>query len=104
MSDPKIFIFAEPDGAAECNQKLENYGCGLSKGDADWHTPQGNNEAEMVGLASDAEALLGTSIRSSPITRNIMEANPDLRIVAKCTVGKQYQIAERTPPRLEVLS
>lgn len=87
MSDPKIFIFAEPDGAAECNEKLERYGCGLTVGDADWHTPQGNNEEEMIGMASDAEALLGTSIRSSPITRNIMMANPDLRIVAKCTVG-----------------
>ena len=87
MSDPKIFIFAEPDGTAESNQKMEKYGCGLSKGDADWHTPQGNNEEEMIGMASDAEALLGTSIRSSPITRDIMKANPNLRIVAKCTVG-----------------
>lgn len=87
MSDPKIFVFAEPDGAAECNQKLEKYGCQLTIGDANWHTPQGNNEDEMIGLAEQADALLGTSIRSSPITRNIMEANPDLRIVAKCTVG-----------------
>ena len=86
MSDPKIFIFAEPDGAAECNEKLEKFGCNLKIGDADWHTPQGNNEEE-IDLASDAEALLGTSIRSSPITRKIMEANPNLRIVAKCTVG-----------------
>ena len=87
MSNPKIFIFAEPDQAGDSNQKLEKYGCDLAKGDADWHTPQGNNEEEMTGMASDAEALLGTSIRSSPITRNIMEANPNLRIVAKCTVG-----------------
>ena len=87
MSNPKIFIFAEPDQAGDSNQKLEKYGCDLAKGAADWHTPQGNNEEEMIGMASDAEALLGTSIRSSPITRNIMEANPNLRIVAKCTVG-----------------
>lgn len=87
MSNPKVFIFAEPDQAGDSNEKLEKYGLTLSKGDADWHTPQGNNEEEMIGMASDAEALLGTSIRSSPITRNIMEANPNLRIVAKCTVG-----------------
>ena len=87
MSNPKIFVFAEPDSAKECNQKLENYSCELTIGDADWHTPQGNNEDEMVEVAKSAEALLGTSIRSSPITRKIMEANPDLRIVAKCTVG-----------------
>ena len=87
MGNPKVFIFAEPDSATESNQKLEKYGLNLAKGEAGWHTPQGNNEEEMIGMASDAEALLGTSIRSSPITRNIMEANPDLRIVAKCTVG-----------------
>lgn len=87
MDNPKIFIFAEPDGAAECNKKLESFSCDLTIGSADWHSPQGNNEEEMIALASDAQALLGTSIRSSPITRSIMEANPDLRVVAKCTVG-----------------
>ena len=87
MDNPKIFIFAEPDGAAECNAKLESYSCDLTVGSADWHSPQGNNEDEMIGLARDAQALLGTSIRSSPITRKIMEASPELRVVAKCTVG-----------------
>ncbi len=58
MSNPKIFIFAEPDQAGDSNQKLEKYGCDLAKGDADWHTPQGNTEVEMTGMASDAEALL----------------------------------------------
>ena len=87
MDNPKIFIFAEPDGAAECNAKLKSYSCDLTVGSADWHSPQGNNEEEMIGLASDAQALLGTSIRSSPITRKIMEASPELRVVAKCTVG-----------------
>jgi len=87
MSNPNIFIFAEPDQAAECNAKLEKYGCALTKGQAGWHTPQGDNEDEMIGHAKDADALLGTSIRSSPITRRIMEANPNLRVVAKCTVG-----------------
>jgi phosphoglycerate dehydrogenase-like enzyme len=87
MDNPKIFIFAEPDGADDCNKKLESYGCDLTIGSADWHSPQGNNEEEMIALANGAQALLGTSIRSSPITRGIMEASPELRVVAKCTVG-----------------
>jgi len=87
MADPKVFIFAEPDGAAECNEKMASYKLDLTKGEADWHTPMGNNEEEMIEMADGAEALLGTSIRSSPITRKIMEASPNLRIVAKCTVG-----------------
>jgi phosphoglycerate dehydrogenase-like enzyme len=87
MSKPRIFVFAPADQVGDSHAKLEKYGCELTIGEAGWHTPQGNNEAEMIGLAKDAEALLGTSIRSSPITRKIMAANPELRIVAKCTVG-----------------
>ena len=87
MSDPKIFIFAPVDQADECHQKLEKYGCELLKGQAGWHSPQGDNEQDMVAMAKEADALMGTSIRSSPITRSIMESSPNLRVVAKCTVG-----------------
>jgi D-3-phosphoglycerate dehydrogenase / 2-oxoglutarate reductase len=87
MSDPKVFIFAPVDQADECHQKLEKYGCDLLKGQAGWHSPQGDNEQDMVGMAKEADALMGTSIRSSPITRTIMESSPNLRVVAKCTVG-----------------
>ena len=87
MSNPRIFIFAPVEGDGENHRKLEIYGCELTLGQAGWHSPQGDNEAEMIGHARDAEALMGTSIRSSPISRKILQANPDLRIVAKCTVG-----------------
>jgi phosphoglycerate dehydrogenase-like enzyme len=87
MADPKIFVFAPADDTGESHARLQRYGCDLILGDADWHTPQGNNEEEMIDLATDADALMGTSIRSSPITRAIMESSPNLRVVAKCTVG-----------------
>ena len=87
MGDPKVFVFAPVDQAEECHQKLEKYGCNLSMGQAGWHSPQGDNEQDMIGMANSADALMGTSIRSSPITRGIMEASPNLRVVAKCTVG-----------------
>ena len=87
MGEPKVFVFAPVDQAQECHQKLEKYGCNLSMGQAGWHSPQGDNEQDMVGMANEADALMGTSIRSSPITRGIMEASPNLRVVAKCTVG-----------------
>ena len=87
MSKSRIFIFAPVDADSENHRKLEKYGCELTLGQAGWHSPQGDNEDEMIGHAKDAEALMGTSIRSSPITRKILSANPELRIVAKCTVG-----------------
>ncbi len=89
MSNAKIFVFApEQQGqVGDTLTKLQDKGCELVLGNADWHTPMGNNEAEMSNLARGADALMGTSIRSSPITRTIMEAAGDLRIVAKYTVG-----------------
>jgi phosphoglycerate dehydrogenase-like enzyme len=84
----KIFVFAPVDEHAECHQTLEAAECSLVLGDASWHTPQGNNEGEMCRLAGGAVAMMGTSIRSSPITRRIMEsAGPQLRVIAKYTVG-----------------
>jgi len=87
MSKPKIFIFAKPENPDACNAKMEGYGCELTFGDPEWHKPGGNNEDKMAQIASSATAMVGTSIRSSPITRKILEANPELRVVAKCTVG-----------------
>lgn len=83
----KVFIFAPTDETGENHNKLEASGCELTLGKASWHTPMGNNEDEMCGLAQGAYALAGTSIRSSPITRRVMESSDDLRIIAKYTIG-----------------
>jgi phosphoglycerate dehydrogenase-like enzyme len=80
----RVFNFA-PTG--DTQRLLEEAGCEVVLGKAGWHTPQGDNEREMMDLARGADALTGTSIRSSPITRNIMLAAPDLRVIAKATVG-----------------
>ncbi len=83
----KVFIFAPADETGQSHEALEAAGCELTLGEASWATPQGNNEEEMARLAAGAVALAGTSIRSSPITRKIMEAAPDLRVIAKYTIG-----------------
>jgi len=87
MSRAKVFIFAPADKAGETHKKLEAEGFELILGNASWDTPQGNNEAEMVRMAQGSDALIGTSIRSSPISKKIMESSARLRIVAKYTIG-----------------
>jgi D-3-phosphoglycerate dehydrogenase len=81
---PAVFVFA-PSG--DMVRLIEDGGCTVLQGKAGWHTPQGNNEPEMIRMAEGVHALAGTSIRSSPITRNILTASRELRIVAKSTVG-----------------
>ena len=41
----------------------------------------------MVAQARDCVALMGTSMRHTPISRRMMEASQRLRVVAKYTVG-----------------
>jgi D-3-phosphoglycerate dehydrogenase / 2-oxoglutarate reductase len=87
MRAAKVFIFAPADPTAQTHKMLADQGCELILGKASWDTPHGNNEAEMARMAEGCDALVGTSIRSSPITRSIMESSDKLRIVAKYTIG-----------------
>jgi len=87
MSTSKVFIFAPADTTGKTDQMLKNAGCEIIRGEASWRTPQGDNEADMCAMASNADALTGSSIRSSPITSRIMDSAPELRIIAKCTIG-----------------
>lgn len=87
MAKPKVFVFAPADATGEAHKMLEDAGCELILGKANWDTPQGNNEDEIAKIAEGCDALMGTSIRSSPITQKIMKASKNLRIVAKFTIG-----------------
>ncbi len=87
MSKSKVFIFAPADTTGESHRLLEKEGCEVLLGQANWDTPLGHNESEIAGFAKGCDALMGTSIRSSPITRTIMESSDRLRIVAKYTIG-----------------
>ncbi|HWO42772.1 MAG TPA: hydroxyacid dehydrogenase [Candidatus Eisenbacteria bacterium] len=87
MPKPKVFVFAPADPTGEAHRTLEEAGCELILGKANWDTPQGDSEDEMARMAAGCDALMGTSIRSTPITQKIMQASKNLRIVAKFTIG-----------------
>jgi len=87
MSSPKVFIFAPVEEARESHKRLEAEGCELALGKPAWDAPGANSEPELVRMAQGAHALMGTSIRNVPISRAIMESSPELRVVAKYTIG-----------------
>ncbi len=87
MSKAKVFIFAPADPTGESDKILRNNDCELVMGKANWDTPQGDCELEMAKMAEGSDALVGTSIRSTPITQKIMQSSKNLRIVAKYTIG-----------------
>ncbi|MFL6798991.1 MAG: NAD(P)-dependent oxidoreductase [Xanthobacteraceae bacterium] len=87
MSKPKVLVFAPREEPPETIKALEGMGCEVLLGDRRWQLPRGSHEDEVVEAARDAVALMGTSIRHTPISRRIMQASQRLRIVAKYTVG-----------------
>lgn len=87
MSKPKILIFAPREEPPETIHALESLGCEIVFGERDWQLPRRSYEEEVVAAARDAVALMGTSIRHTPISRRIMQASQRLRVIAKYTVG-----------------
>src|SRR5258705_10362498 len=87
MSKPKILIFAPREEPPETISALEGLGCELVFGNLDWQLPRTAHEDTVVDAARDAVALMGTSMRHTPISRRIMQASQRLRVVAKYTVG-----------------
>ncbi|HEY3115696.1 MAG TPA: NAD(P)-dependent oxidoreductase [Chloroflexota bacterium] len=81
---PKVFAFAP---AGDSHKFLEASGCDVTIGKPEWHEPGGNYEPEVIGSAHGAAALVGTSMRVTPISERVLDAAPDLRIVAKTTIG-----------------
>ncbi|MPZ58820.1 MAG: hypothetical protein GEU91_20470 [Rhizobiales bacterium] len=87
MSKPKILIFAPREEPPEILHRLKGIGCAIAVGDRGWQLPRGAHEDAFAAAARDAVAMMGTSIRHTPVSRRIMDASQRLRIVAKYTVG-----------------
>jgi phosphoglycerate dehydrogenase-like enzyme len=87
MSKPKILIFAPREEPPSILDQLEGAGFQVAVGNLDWQLPRGQHEDAFAAAARDTVALMGTSIRHTPVSRRIMEGSQRLRIVAKYTVG-----------------
>ena len=83
MSKPKVLIFDPREEPPETINALEGMGCEVIVGNRDWQLPRTTHEDSVVEAARDAVALMGTSMRHTPISRRIMQASQRLRIVAK---------------------
>jgi phosphoglycerate dehydrogenase-like enzyme len=87
MSKPKVLVFAVADTSGATHKKLEAAGYEVLIGNPEWMIPGTNREDEVKEIARDVVAMCGTSMRSNPLSRRIMESAQRLRIVAKYTVG-----------------
>jgi len=82
-----VLIFATREEPADQLDKLKNGGCKLIFGEKRWQLPGGKYENDFAESARDADAMMGTSIRETPITARVIQASNRLRIISKYTVG-----------------
>ncbi|MEA2981169.1 MAG: D-3-phosphoglycerate dehydrogenase / 2-oxoglutarate reductase [Alphaproteobacteria bacterium] len=87
MTNPKILIFAPREEPKNLIGSLEGAGYELAYGERAWQNPRSDHESDFATAARDAVALMGTSIRHTPVSRRVMESSQRLRVVAKYTVG-----------------
>jgi D-3-phosphoglycerate dehydrogenase / 2-oxoglutarate reductase len=87
LPKPKILVFAPLSGTEHLIDELANHSYEIVFGDAAWQKPGGDHIDAFTSAAANAVAMLGTSIRATPITRQVLTASPNLRIVAKYSVG-----------------
>ena len=82
---PKVFVFGSL--TQESYARLESARCEIELGNSNQASPQGNDEKDLIKYAAESHAMIGSSVTRARITREVMEASDELRVVAKCTVG-----------------
>ncbi|MBW1799480.1 MAG: hypothetical protein JRJ85_02010 [Deltaproteobacteria bacterium] len=87
MSKPKVFIYTPIDQIGESHERIVEAGCELRLGEVTWQNIANGDEDDQLSFDADTSVLAGVASRRIPITRQIMETAPNLRLIAKYTVG-----------------
>jgi phosphoglycerate dehydrogenase-like enzyme len=81
VSRPKVLIYRPVDDTGESHRRLVEAGCDVVADEMDRDRPR------VLAQAAGAAALLGATFRGGVIDSEVFAASPELRIVAKYTIG-----------------
>ncbi len=84
-SQPRVCIYVPIDASGASHRLIEEAGCELVLGDGSWRS--GIDGEQLLEIAQGADALMGATIKRSPIERSFLERLPDLRIISKYSIG-----------------
>jgi D-3-phosphoglycerate dehydrogenase / 2-oxoglutarate reductase len=84
---PRVYVFSPIAAALDSYQRLQQRGCDLVVAPQPWSVPMAPTDDELVAGARAADALVGSMIYSTTISRRVLEASDELRIVAKYSIG-----------------
>jgi lactate dehydrogenase-like 2-hydroxyacid dehydrogenase len=87
MAKPKVYIFLPVDQSGESHDRIIEAGCELYVEENMRHYIAESNEDYVLKPDVETSALVGVGARPIPITKEVMERLPDLRLIAMYTVG-----------------
>ena len=87
MAKPKVYIYTPVDESGESHRQLEDAGCELKLGDAYWTNFAAESEDISEHLDDQTAALMSVANRNKPVTRDVLLAAKNLRIISKYTIG-----------------
>ena len=87
MGKPKVYIYVPVDQSGESYKLMEEAGCELQIEKAGGDIYNRGSEDFVINPDADASVIAGVAARRFPITKEIMESAPNLRLIAMYTVG-----------------
>ena len=87
MAKPKVFIFLPVDQSGESHKRIIEAGCELHVEENMRHYIAESNEDYVLRPDTETSALVGVGAGPIPISKEVMERLPDLRLIAMYTVG-----------------
>ena len=87
MAKPKIHVYQPADETGESYARMRDAGIELKMSDATWMDAANRRESEEVIFDADTVAGVGVANRSKRITRKSLESAPELRMIAKYSIG-----------------
>jgi len=87
MGKPKVHIFLPVDQSGESHKQIMEAGCELYVEENLRHYIAEGNEDYVLKPDADTSALVGVGAQRIPITKEVMETAPNLRLIAMYTVG-----------------
>ncbi len=81
MTGPTVVVYRPVDERGDSHRALAAAGCDVVV------APPGATRAAIVSLAARADVLLGATFPRGRLDRELLEASPTLRLVARYTIG-----------------
>jgi len=87
MANPKVLIYTPMGDVDAKYSELEDAGCRLTFGNAEWRRAFGASEENVFPIAVGRDAIIGAVMRGFTFTHDFMSRLPNTRIIAKLTIG-----------------